>query len=89
MNKVFNSIKDYAKFKVEGCKDAVQLIKASKGKQFNNEALKECVKTAVFDTELYAELAHGVTGERLKNIGKVATAATATCCGAILTAIIS
>ena len=88
MNKVFNSIKDYAKFKAEGCKDAVQIIKNNKG-QLNNPAVKECVKTAVFDTEKYAELAHGVTGERLKNIGKVATAATATCCGAILTAIIA
>ena len=88
MNKVFNSIKDYAKFKADGCKAALLLIKANKD-QLNNEVVKECVKTAVFDTEKYAELAHGVTGERLKNIGKVATAATATCCGAILTAIIS
>ena len=88
MNKVFNSIKDYAKFKAEGCKDAVQIIKNNKG-QLNNPAIKHTVLMSVLDTEKYAQFAHGVTGERLKNIGKVATAATATCCGAILTAIIS
>ena len=85
---IFNSIKDYAQLKAEGCKDAVQIINNNKG-QLKNPAIQECINMALFNTTKYAEVIKEIDGERLKNIGKVATTATATCCIAVITAIVS